>query len=331
MGNSIKQALIESIQEMDISKLEPLLDSNKTYQDASKFTFLHKLEEVFSTFKNSGESSLIAYNGFCNSALCPNKNCNGYSFVGKRTNKHFDLIVLENGNMIYDLFHCYGFEILDNSIVVEDSIEIDIKEDEKASFKITDEYNAKSRECEAAFSEIVQTYDEILSKHIWQKWLNDYLGLYQAISFDEINYAAFEGFYSLYNTLESLDKLLNLNELSIFALEKFRLVQVNSESELVNWLLEYEKFGTSGDMMAYYNTDLAYPIFSDFFQIGELKLNCYDFSNVLEFKVVFDQYYCTLLEHYSVININELLGVRKLNGSITIASVSSSFFMPGLD
>ena len=331
MIKSTQRLLLNSIQEMNITNIEGLLDSEILYQDATKSTFLEKLKGVFSEFQQGGDTSLVAHKGFCNSPLCPNRNYNGYSFVGNKTNKHFDLIVFESENIIKDLFHCYGFEIMDNSIVVEDSIDIDIKDDEKALFTITDDYIAKSRECEAAYNEIAQSFDEILSKHIWQKWLNDYLGLYQAISFNEINYAAFERFYSLYNTLESLDKLLNLNALSIFALEKFRLVQVNSESELVNWLLEYEKFGISDDMMAYYNTDLAYPIFSDFFQIGELKLNCYDFSNVLEFKVVFDQYYCTLLEHYSVININELLGVSKLNGSITIASVPSSFFMPGLD
>lgn len=331
MGYSIKQALIESFQEMDISKLEPLLDSNKTYQDASKLTFIHKLEEVFSTFKESGESSLIAHNGFCNSPLCPNRNCNGYSFVGKRTNKHFDLIVLESENIIKDLFHCYGFEIMDNSIVVEDSIDIDIKDDEKAFFTITDDYIAKSHECEAAYNEIAQFFDEILSTHIWQKWLNDYLELYQSISHDEINYAAYERFYSLYDTLLSFNDLMSLNELSISALEKFHLVQVNSESELVNWLLEYEKIGISEEMMAYYNTDLAYPIDTDYIQIGELKLNSYDFKNVLEFKVTFDQYYWTLLEHYSVSNINELLGASELDGSIAIASVTSSFFMTGLE
>ncbi len=97
--NSKKETILKSFSNMDIAMLEIILDDSRTYQDATKETFLQKLHEVFIKFKSNNDESLIPYSGKCVSGEC-NKGCKGYSFVGNNSSNHTDFIFEETEQIL---------------------------------------------------------------------------------------------------------------------------------------------------------------------------------------------------------------------------------------
>lgn len=129
---SKKQHIIHAITELDISKLEVLLDEDKTYQDTTKEMFISKLSEAFIKFKESKDDSLYFREGKCGSKLCKNRGCKGYTFIGNNSRLHMDLIFEESNNEIVDIYHCNDFSSSEVRIKSM-QVYINVKEDEKVA------------------------------------------------------------------------------------------------------------------------------------------------------------------------------------------------------
>lgn len=132
-----KQQILKSFSDMDISKLELLLNDSYTYQDAEKNIFLEKLEELFEEFKSFNDSQLILEEGKCIDNYCENCSCTGYALIGNNSMNHSDFIFKETKDDFIEIFYCDGFEIDNNDIELNDSIVIKLNttrayiEDEK--------------------------------------------------------------------------------------------------------------------------------------------------------------------------------------------------------
>ena len=99
--NNQEEAIKYFITQMDIEMIEAFLDAKKTYQDMQKDKFLSKLERVFQIFNESGDSSLIPYQGRCNSCY---KDKIGYTFVGNYSFNYISIIVDSEKGTINDMF-----------------------------------------------------------------------------------------------------------------------------------------------------------------------------------------------------------------------------------
>ena len=123
---SKKPLIIQAFSEMNISLLEVLLNDNRTYQNATKETFLEKMNVVFELFKQSEDTALIPYDGKCNSDCCKNMGCTGFTFIGNHTNSFIDLVFDETENDFKDIYCCCNMKTKDP----------DVKKDNKFSFEM---------------------------------------------------------------------------------------------------------------------------------------------------------------------------------------------------
>jgi hypothetical protein len=103
-------AVLYFIQNLDNDMLNLVLDENRQYQDYDKHTFIKKLSYAFDIFYKRGNTYLNRYEGKCNSGVCTNSNCIGFSFVGNKTNDYMDLILEIKNDRVLDIYECSKFE-----------------------------------------------------------------------------------------------------------------------------------------------------------------------------------------------------------------------------
>ena len=99
------EAVVHFIQQMDIEMLKDILDDKLTYQHTEKYLFINMLDTAFNTIKKSGNTFLITHKGRCTNSGCPN-NAKGYSFRGELTGAHIDLIIVESGGLVKNIYEC---------------------------------------------------------------------------------------------------------------------------------------------------------------------------------------------------------------------------------
>ena len=95
---------------MDVDMINDLLDNDRTYQDFAKDKFILKLDYAFTRFKEMGDDYLTHFSGTCESGICVNANCKGYSFVGNHSKNNMNLIFdIKNGHVL-DIYDCQLFK-----------------------------------------------------------------------------------------------------------------------------------------------------------------------------------------------------------------------------
>ncbi len=117
-----EEAIRHFITQMDIEMIAAFLDSDKTYQDMHKDKFLNKLERVFQLFKESGDESLIPYQGKCNTCY---KDKEGFTFVGNHSFNYISIIVDSQNGTINDMFECSNFINEDQNLTLNKKLYID--------------------------------------------------------------------------------------------------------------------------------------------------------------------------------------------------------------
>ena len=120
--NNQEEAIKYFITQMDIEMIEAFLDATKTYQDMQKDKFLSKLERVFQIFNESGDTSLIPYQGKCNNCY---KDKIGFTFVGNYSFNYISIIVDSEKGTINDMFECSDFANNDQSLLLNKKLYID--------------------------------------------------------------------------------------------------------------------------------------------------------------------------------------------------------------
>lgn len=123
------EAIIHYFQEMDIEMIDLILDDNKTYDDEPKSVFINKLEKKFDCFRQEGDTSLIAFAGFCDSNYCSGSCKNGYAFIGLKSGYILALIIEASNGNVLDIFECYNFKTFEDKSYFKHFRKIILKED----------------------------------------------------------------------------------------------------------------------------------------------------------------------------------------------------------
>jgi hypothetical protein len=101
------EAIKYFIEKMDIEMIDAFLDNDKTYQEFEKGLFINKLDQVFLSFLNFGDTFLIAVDGNCNKC---DKTKKGYTFIGNKSNNYLSIIFDTADSKIKDLYECSNFK-----------------------------------------------------------------------------------------------------------------------------------------------------------------------------------------------------------------------------
>ncbi len=116
------QAIQHFIEKMDIEMVDAFLDNDKTYQDFEKYLFISKLQKVFSTFADLGDTHLLTVEGSCNSC---DKTKTGFTFIGNNSNNYMSIIFDTTDNKINDLYECSDFKNKQTNLSLKERIYID--------------------------------------------------------------------------------------------------------------------------------------------------------------------------------------------------------------
>lgn len=118
-------AVFYFLERMDSNMLNLILDEKLPYQDYEKKMFVKKLSYAFDEFLSRGNTHLNRFEGKCNSNICTNVNCLGFSFVGNSTQDYMDLILEIKNNKVTDIYECSKFINSDTDILKKEKIYID--------------------------------------------------------------------------------------------------------------------------------------------------------------------------------------------------------------
>jgi hypothetical protein len=115
-------AIRHFIEQMDIEMIDAFLDAKNSYQDMEKEKFLSKLERVFQSFRNFGDTFLLPHQGRCNNCY---KDKVGYTFVGNFSFNYISIIVDSKKGTINDMFECSSFMNDNQSLKLNKKLYID--------------------------------------------------------------------------------------------------------------------------------------------------------------------------------------------------------------
>ena len=104
--NTQAEAIKFFIEKLDIEMIDAFLDDCKTYQDMQKRIFIAKLNRVFQTYKETGDTYLVSYRGSCTSCYNGKK---GYTFVGNKSGNYLSIIIDSEKGIVNDMFECSSF------------------------------------------------------------------------------------------------------------------------------------------------------------------------------------------------------------------------------
>lgn len=302
-----KAVLLESFSEMNIDKLDFMIEDSKIYHDADKETILRKLSELFAEFKRDGDTALIPYAGKCMSDDCTNKGCKGFSFSGNETKKHVDFIIEEIGEDLEDFCRCSRFKT-DDEVEKGENIFFDVYEDERADFKPSFQYLQNVQVCEKATSEILKEEVNYLTKEDYSYWLTKYAEHYSKIGLPFTFYGKYKLFNKLYSRLKDIIQYSEHEKECEKAVRDYHLFASENEEMLIKWLLTYtaleEKLGL---MLIHYFVDdnEVKTGFVKLMRTHNLHIAVDDYKHALAFKTIFDEHYWPLMKKYSTITDEE--------------------------
>jgi len=116
------QAIQHFIEKMDIEMVDAFLDNDKTYQDLEKYLFISKLQKVFETFTDLGDTHLLTVEGRFNSC---DKTKTGFTFIGNNSKNYMSIILDTADNKIKDLYECSDFKNKQTNLNLKERIYID--------------------------------------------------------------------------------------------------------------------------------------------------------------------------------------------------------------
>lgn len=240
--NRKKETVVKAIKEMDMVSLELILDENLTYQETSKEIFLSKLFNIFKEFKKS-KDTLQTHSGKCGSKDCSNYDKNGILFCGKKTGKHFNLLIEEDENEnVKDLCYCSSFRCNFEENVNKNgqSIDLFVYEDEKAKFRPSSHYEYINKKSIEAISDLSIFENKSISKVELFDWIDKYSDFYASKPIFDFRYKNEHKFYQTYRRVNDLKKYLELEDECAKAVKLFDTLIEDNEHNLIKWLAEHE-------------------------------------------------------------------------------------------
>ncbi len=311
MPKTKKQLIFQAFQTMDISLLEMVLDDDKTYQDADKFTFIQKIEEAFDCLRSDGDTELIGYPGICGGPIEACENCGkkGKLFVGNRSKNYLSLIFEEENEEIKDIYSCYSLKTREEP-EINRSISITIKKDERADFKPSNALLTFMIRTKNAVDELTQNPHQIIGVSIYRSWLKEHQSLYKIFKHSATLYRAMIPFHNLYKELQALDELVAKKEVFLKAVEEYRQLDKDSEMQRIKWIAKYERLyydlliGPLNLLVAYEN---GKDNKLDFFLLKGLKIELNLLKPCADFSDTFSPPHEEILGKYNLVYVADFL------------------------
>lgn len=251
MSTTNNDLIIQSIEQMNLSLLDVLLDDNKIYNETTKQIFLEKIEKIFKVFKRYNNTELITHIGFCSGTNQGCKtgviNCSGYTFRGNNSKLYISFAFIYDDIDIVDLRPCCSMQNIDFEADDTFKLSYRIFEDEKVNFLPNDNYNNQTTYWLSVLEDLHDFKTQIMDFNFCNFWLEKYrIPLY---SYD-LYYYDFKLFYkliSIYNSLDSLYKALSFVDILQVACAEFEnIIDVNS---IINEELENIKIDNIYDLI----------------------------------------------------------------------------------
>jgi hypothetical protein len=296
------RTIIKFISEMDSEMLSEVLSNDITYQDANKEVIVDKLSDAFNKFRKENDSYLTPFAGVCNSKECTNAGCKGYSFVGNKSGATLDLIIEEKNGEVNDIYHCHGMVSNHQPGEYDKQINIYVSRDEKADFVPTAEYLFKGQLVDKAVEDIYSYGNICFSKSDVVYLVEKYKDLYKSTFDPFLGLTRFDRFENAFDALNDLYKFMGYEDKAARALTSYTSKDMNIESNLVNWLLQFEDFGLFIGSLIYYmdqsvlaSNEYGAIIFNN--RTG-FKINRLEFDNEIRFCILFSDKYWDLIDKY---------------------------------
>ena len=265
-------SLLEAISKMDCDALELILDDKWYYDRTSKSIYIQKLSVVFDEFQKE-DYYLVYQKGNCNSSECNNFNKSGFSFIGNKTGRYINFIIdLKENGSIKNIHNCICFssnyKVLDEA---KKQLKISIFMDEYLNFKPTDSYIEMKNESINALNELNQFQNSEIPKNELIKWYEKYENLSKSMSGKDLNFKNQKLFWSCFIRITELYNYIKIEGDFIVAIDKFKSIDVKSDSELLKWYKKYNYlFHKFKYILPIINSEVEYSEF------GKINL-CQDF------------------------------------------------------
>ena len=296
------RTIIKFISEMDSDMLSEVLSNDITYQEAHKEVFVEKLNGAFNKFKKENDTNLIPFPGVCASKECTNNGCKGYSFVGNISGATLDLIFEEKNGEVHDIYHCHGMITDHFPGEYDKQINIYVSRDEKADFVPTTEYLFKGQLADKAVEDICSYENVCFNKSDIVYLVEKYKDLYKSTFDPFLGLTRFDKFENAFDALNDLYKFIGYEDKAESALISYSSKDMNFESNLVHWLIQFEDFGLFIGSLIYYMDQavLASNEYGDivFNNRTGFKINRIEFDNEIRFCLLFNEKYWDFIDKY---------------------------------
>ena len=241
MVHSYLQSILNCFASMDIDNLRLYLKDEYTYQDTTKEIFLKEVSTIFTSCQKLKDTELIIYKGKCGGRTCDNCGKPGYRFVGNVSKNYFDLLFETEGDDIKDIYHCEQFKIFERIEDLGTRANIEINLDDQVTFNKTPEYWSKVYAATKAWSEIITTIPRLLDFDDLCYWVDKHSVTDSLIgSFDMFDgIMKWTPFSSLYADLKEVRSYIS-NHIEEFKLANNEAKQIQTEQDLLDWLVKYE-------------------------------------------------------------------------------------------
>lgn len=237
--------ILNCFKSMDIGRLRQDLNENYNYQDTTQEIFLNEVEKIFEALNYSDDTELIIYPGKCDGKMCVNCGKKGYRFVGNQSKNYFDLLFETDGDDIKDIYHCEQFKIFDHIEGLGTRAEIEINLDDQTTFNKTQEYWSKVYAANKAWSEIITEPPRQLDFSELCYWVDKntltdlMIGSFSLFQSTDLTNMKWTPFSMLYADLTEITSYIS-NHIKDFKLANYQAMQIQTEQDLINWIVKYE-------------------------------------------------------------------------------------------
>jgi len=243
---SYLQTILDCFSTMDVEGLRLYLKEDRGYQNASKETFIKKIEVIFEKLKDNGDTKIDVLSGSCQYSICsPELTRSGFRFMGNRSRDYFDLRFIteqsKDGEVadIMDMFTCNNFNTDEDSGTLGERLWIGLHKDERLDFPITPEYLIYVNKAFQAYEDLISKPVKVFDWHEVQDWLFRHKSTYGYIlqNDDEDETLSWYDFTSIYQSMEIVADALDLLDRD----EILDIAGLDSEDKRISKILQVER------------------------------------------------------------------------------------------
>lgn len=309
-----KQSVIKAIKEMNIDKLDFLLDNNCSYMDVSKHLFLTKLKHQFDSVKKQNINSFEKIvHGICDSC---NIGCKGYSFITE-DKQALDLFIEDDNDVVTDIYLCKNM-LFEDYMELNNQMYFFFYEEEKTTFKPSLEYLYKKQKVEIATNDFLLFSNKTISVNDIVYWANKHKEIIILFELPDVlnkkRYKTFISFKELCKNINSIVELYEKYNIANQAMLEYH--NITCEKELVYWLFTYEKNNLS-DLYILRENNWQKSKLITLHKYPKIMIDFSEYEESFQFSYLYNKMYNELMDKYNPTSEQ----IRDNGGSVSMSLV----------